>query len=247
MTQLSINTTQNVNINFTAASLGQRILAFLTDLAIQIAYMIVIFWVVFYYLGLNEKLMHMDRWSSAAIQMLFFLPVMFYTLTLESIWEGQTFGKRLLKIKVVKIDGYQASFPDYIVRWIFRLVDIFIVGGLLGIISIATSEKSQRLGDMTAGTAVISLKNDISINSTILEEIDGEYIPLYPLVIKLSDNDIRIIKENFQLAKKKHDPTITVKLKQKIETVTGIKSQSGNPEDFIRTIIKDYNYYTQNM
>jgi len=58
------------------------------------------------------------------------------------------------------------------------------------------------LGDLAAGTSVITLKNKVTINSTILQEIDDEYVPTYALVIKLSDNDIRIIKENFDDAKK---------------------------------------------
>jgi len=94
---------------------------------------------------------------------------------------------------------------------------------------------------------VITLKNNITINSTILEDIGDAYVPVYPLVIKLSDNDMRIIKETFQNSLAKDDFEMINKLKEKIESVTGIKNQSGNNRDFIRTILKDYNYYTQNM
>lgn len=247
MTQLSINTTQNVNINFTAASLGERLLAFLVDFAIIGAYLITVFWVIFSILGFADVVSQMDQWSQMAIQGIIFLPIMVYTLTLESIFEGQTIGKRLLKIKVVKIDGYQASFGDYFIRWIFRLVDIQTNFGVIGLVAIVTSQKAQRLGDMSAGTAVITLKNNVTINSTILEDLGTSYVPIYPAVIKLSDNDMRIIKDTFDVAKKSRDAVILVKLRQKIETVAGIKNQSGNDEDFIRTILKDYNYYTQNM
>ena len=247
MSQLSINTTQNVNINFSPASIGERLLAFVADVFIQISYAIAVFWIVFYLLGLNKLIMDWDQWSKASIFILFMLPLFFYTLIMESIFEGQTFGKKLLKIKVVKIDGYQASFGDYLIRWLFRLIDIISNSGLVGLVSIIVSEKSQRLGDIAAGTAVITLKNNISINSTILEEIDIEYLPTYPLVIKLSDNDVRIIKETFQDARKNRNVAIINKLKLKVEAVTGIKNQAENDQDFIRTILKDYNFYTQNM
>ena len=246
MSELSINTTQNVNINFTAATIGQRILAFGTDLLIMIAYMIII--VMFInYSGLGDAMGKMDPWSGAAIMIVLFIPITFYSIFFESLFEGQTLGKRLLKIKVVKIDGYQASFGDYFVRWLFRLVDIVFSSGTVGFISIVVSEKSQRLGDMAAGTAIISLKSDISINSTILEDINDGYVPVYSSVIKLSDNDVRIIKENFQRAKKHNDHDLIKKLSVKIESVTGIKNQSGNDTDFIKTVLKDYNFYTQNM
>lgn len=247
MSQLSIITTQNVVINFTAASVGERILAFLTDTIIQIAYAITVFYGIFSLLQLGNLIKNWDNWSRIALIILFFIPIIFYSILLESIFEGQTFGKRLLKIKVVKIDGYQASFGDYLIRWLFRLIDIFSNSGILALISIVITDKSQRLGDISAGTSVISLKNNISINSTILQEIDEQYIPTYASVIKLSDNDVRIILENFLFAKKNYDLEKLKKIKTKIETVTGIKNQSGNDADFIKTILKDYNYYTQNM
>lgn len=247
MNQLTINTTQNVNINFTAASLGQRILAFLVDVLIQISYIIVVFWLFFGVLGMADAMDSWDDWSRGAVIILLMLPIIFYTIVQESIFEGQTFGKRLLKLKVVKIDGYQASFGDYLIRWLFRIIDVFSNTGLVALVSIIVSKKSQRLGDISAGTAVISLKNKITINSTILEEIDSEYQPMYPLVIKLSDNDMRIIKETFNDAKRANEPEIIHKIRLKIEQVTGIKNQSGNNNDFIKTILKDYNFYTQNM
>lgn len=246
MSELSINTTQNVNINFTAATIGQRILAFGTDLLIMIAYMIIIGMFISYS-GLGEAMGKMDGWSSAAIMIVFFIPITFYSIFWESLFEGQTLGKRLLKIKVVKIDGYQASFGDYFIRWLFRLVDIVATFGTAGFISIVVSEKSQRLGDIAAGTAIISLKSDVSINSTILEDINDGYVPVYPSVIKLSDNDVRIIKDNFQRAQKYDDYELIKKLSAKIEAVAGIKNQSGNDIDFIKTVLKDYNFYTQHM
>jgi len=247
MSELSINTTQNVNINFTVASVGHRILAYLLDLVVKAAYVIVVFYLFFYLLGLNNFMDGMDYWSRMAIIVLFYFPVIFYTLILESLLEGQTLGKKLLKIKVVKIDGYQASFGDYLMRWIFRIVDVNFSVGVVGLISIIVSDKSQRLGDMTAGTSVITLKNNININHTILEEIDTDYVPTYPLVIKLSDNDARIIKETFHTARHNRDYQVIYKLRSKVEQVTGIKNQSGNDEDFIKTILKDYNFYTQKM
>ncbi len=247
MSELSINTTQNVNINFTAASVGERLGAFLLDLLIKIAYVIVIGYFVFNLMGLGKAIDKLDNWSATAVIMLFALPYAFYTLTLECLLEGQTIGKRIVKIKVVKIDGYQASFGDYLMRWLMRLIDIWTNLGVIGLIALVVSEKTQRLGDITAGTAVISLRNKVTINSTILENIGDEYVPIYPLVIKLSDNDVRIIKETFTIAVAKNDFELISKLKTKIETVTGIKNQSGNNNDFIRTVLKDYNFYTQNM
>ncbi len=247
MSELSINTTQNVNINFTAASVGERLGAFLLDMLVKIAYVIVVLYFIFYLMGLANVLEKLDNWSATAVYMLFALPYAFYSLTLECLFEGQTIGKRIVKIKVVKIDGYQASFGDYLMRWLLRLIDIWTNMGVIGLIALVISEKNQRLGDMTAGTAVITLRNKVTISSTILEDIGEEYVPIYSLVIKLSDNDVRIIKETFHIAVAKNDFEMITKLKNKVESVTGIKNQSGNNSDFIRTVLKDYNFYTQSM
>lgn len=247
MSELSINTTQNVKINFIAASVGERLGAFFIDLFIIICYITALSIVLFDWLQLDRLMVNLDGWSRGAIFLMLYSPVIVYSLVLESVFEGQSLGKKLLKIKVVKIDGYQAGFGDYVIRWFFRVIDFFTFFGLPGLITVITSQKSQRLGDMAAGTAVITLKNKINISHTILEEIGEAYVPTYPLVIKLSDNDMRIIKETYQKAAAKNDHEVIYKLVAKIESVTGIKNQSGNNNDFIRVILKDYNFYTQNM
>lgn len=246
MSQLTITTTQNVTINFTAASVGERLLGQVLDLLVIIAYSVVAGYVIDYS-GLGNYISSMDYWSEMAVYIVIYLPVFFYTLIQESLWEGRTIGKRIMKIKVIKIDGYQAGFGDYLIRWLFRLIEVLPPLTVVGLIAIIFNEKNQRIGDMGAGTAVISLKNNININHTILQEVNEDYVPIYPLVIKLSDNDMRIIKETFEIAVKNRDYSTLIKLREKVIAVTGIKNQSGNDQDFIRTLLKDYNFYTQNM
>lgn len=247
MVELQINTTQNVNINFVAASVGERILAYLIDLIIKLAYIVVTYQVVFKLIGIDDFLRGMDYWSIIAVIVSFYLPVVFYSLVFETFLEGQTIGKRIMKIKVVKIDGYQASIYDYMVRWFFRIVDLNIASGIVALITIATSKKSQRLGDMTAGTSVITLKNNVNISHTILEDLEDDYEPSYPNVIKLSDNDARIIKETYARAKASRDFETLSKLRQKVMEVIELKECNQNDVQFIDTVLKDYNYYTQSM
>lgn len=247
MTQLSINTTQNVVINFSAASVGERIGAYMLDLLVKIAYLVVLMLLLTYVFKIDKIFAGMDNWTIFAFITVITLPITFYSLFFELWMEGQTLGKRIVKIKVVKIDGYQASFGDYLIRWFFRLIDISIGMGIIGLITMVVNKKTQRLGDISAGTAVITLKNKITIDNTILEELGEEYQPTYPLVIKLSDNDARIIKETFQNALKSGDYVVLNKLTAKIEQVTGIKNNLNGTREFIQTILKDYNYYTQHM
>lgn len=239
MSELQINTTQNVKISFTAAGAGERLLAFIIDMAIKIGYLMVLA----SSFGVFDN---MDEWSQIAVNTVLSFPVMFYTLGLEALFNGQTLGKRIMKIRVVKIDGYQATFSDYVVRWFFRIVDIYVLG--LGFFVMSMNKKTQRIGDMAAGTAVIVLKDQVNISHTILENLTEDYKPSYPSVIKLSDNDARIIKETFNTSRLANDYKTLIRLREKIMEVTGIKEvKQKTDKEFIGVILKDYNFYTQNM
>jgi len=246
MSNIQINTTQNVNIDIELASVGERVLASFIDLIIMLAYMYVISLVVN---AFGIKKYNMDQWSYIAIIFTLYLPIMVYTITSELFFSGQTLGKKVLKIQVVKIDGYSASFSDYFIRWMFRIVDIWLFFSMpiIGLITVIVSENSQRFGGMASGTAVISLKNKYNISHTILEELNDAYKPTYPSVINLSDNDMRIIKDTFLMASKSQDYKTIDKLRIKVEEIT--KTTKGdNPNSvYLRTIMKDYTHYTQDM
>lgn len=245
MSQIAINTSQNVNINFNTASVGDRMIAFILDLLIQVAYTIAIFYIFFNILDLGSLLNGLDPWSIRAVYVILLFPTFIYPLILESLMEGQTPGKKIMKIRVVKIDGYQAGFGDYMIRWVFRIIDTTFMG-VIGLIAMIVSKNNQRLGDMAAGTAVISLKNSINISHTILENIKEDYIPTFPQVIALSDNDMRIIKDNYLKAIRVDDRQIISRLSEKIKSILKLEVDATKMTErqFIGVVIKDYNYYT---
>nr|WP_315034832.1 RDD family protein [uncultured Chryseobacterium sp.] len=245
MSQIAINTSQNVNISFNIAGVGERMLAFIIDLLIRVAYVIIVLYVFFNIFDLGYLLNGLDQWSMMAVYIILTFPVYIYPVVLESLMEGQTPGKKLMKIRVVKIDGYQASFGDYMIRWVFRIIDVSFAG-VVGLISMIVSKNNQRLGDIASGTAVISLKNNINISHTILENIQENYIPSFPQVIALSDNDMRIIKDNYTKALKIDDRQIISKLSDKIKGILKLEIDPTKMTErqFINIIIKDYNYYT---
>lgn len=245
MSQIAINTSQNVNINFNISSVGERFLAFLIDGAIMTAYLFAAFYFFLDVLNLDQYLNNLDDWSQRAIVIAIMFPATVYPLVMESLMEGQTPGKKIMKIKVVKIDGYQASFGDYLIRWVFRTID-FTFMGIVALVSAVVSKNNQRLGDIAAGTTVISLKNKINISHTILEKLQDDYVPTFPQVIALSDNDMRIIKDNYLKAMKIDDRQIISKLSNKIKSILKLEVDPTQmtEKQFIGIIIKDYNYYT---
>jgi len=148
-------------------------------------------------------------------------------------------------IMIVLVSGFSKFFGGGFFNVLLAIV--LFLSPIAGFITIISSKNKQRFGDMIAGTAVVSLKNSTNISHTIIEDLNEDYKPTYPWVIKLSDNDARIIKETFITAKKNKDYRVLIKLRTKIEEVTGIENKEKNDIVFLDKIMKDYNYYTQKM
>src|SRR4051812_48369965 len=131
MDTIKINTTQNIELEFELASVGERIVAWLIDFIIFIAYFVIIG------IALNSayelgQFIGNHLW----LTILFVLPFVFYNLLCEVFLNGQSLGKKLMNIKVISLDGQTASFGQYLIRWLFRLVDIYMFYALPAFISI---------------------------------------------------------------------------------------------------------------
>ncbi len=172
------------------------------------------------------------------------LPIFFYNLLFEVLMNGQSPGKYINKIRVVKIDGSKPTFGSYILRWMLRLIDISLASGSVALLTILLNGKGQRLGDIAAGTTVITEKKRITIQDTLVTDIPLDYKPTFPQVTMLSDTDIQTIKGLYRSAKRKGNHDIIIKLHNKIVGITDIKTGL-KPLEFVDIIIKDYNYYTQ--
>jgi len=241
MANLAINTTQNVNLDYKISSVGERILAFLIDLLLFMVYL--------YVLEVITEAMSMaisDNWTVFGLQQLLLTPVMFYSLYMHILFNGRTLGKYVMKTRVVKIDGSAVHWSNYLTLWMLRLIDIWMFVGSIGILTLIFSEKRQRLGDMAAGTVVISTKKKVNITHTILEEVEDTYEPKFVNVTMLSDKDARLIKETYQIAVRSNDYKTLNILRKKVEGLLNVESDLYDRQ-FIDTVLKDYNHYTQKM
>lgn len=237
MDNFHIETAQNVTIQQNVANLSTRIGAFLIDAFIIGGYYLLIY-LILDSLNLN---------SGGDLYLIYGLlsfPVFFYSLLFETLMNGQSPGKYLNKIRVTKLDGSKPTFSNYLIRWMLRSVDITMASGSIALLTILLNGKGQRLGDLVAGTTVISEKKLISIHDTIAVDIPEEYKPTFPQVTLLTDKDIQTIKELYLKAKRKRNHAIIVKIHQKIVDLTGIQTEL-KPIDFIDIVIQDYNYFTQ--
>jgi len=237
MDNFQIETAQNVSIQQNVASISTRIGSFLIDMLIIVGYYVIALLIM----NALDLPMSMDLW---VVYLLLGLPVFFYNLLFEVLMNGQSPGKYVNKIRVVKIDGSKPTFGSYVLRWMLRLIDISLASGSVALLTILLNGKGQRLGDIAAGTTVITEKKRITIEDTLVADIPLDYIPTFPQVTMLSDTDIQTIKELFRNAKRKGNHGVIVKLHDKIIGITDIKTEL-KPIEFVDIVIKDYNYYTQ--
>lgn len=238
MESLTVETTQNVDIEFQLASVGDRIFSFLLDLFFIICYSVICGLLVINFTNGIE-------W----IGFLLVLPVFLYSLLCEVFLNGQSFGKMIMKLRVVKTDGSELTFGACFIRWVFRLIDILASQGLVAILTIVINGKGQRLGDLAASTAVLKIDGKSHLSDTIYMDLKDDYVPAYPEVQKLSDSDMQTIKEVLQVAAKDSSYTsigaphpLVIKTKEVVLKKMGVETKMSG-KDFLNTLLKDYNFY----
>lgn len=238
MDNFQIETAQNVNIVQNVGGIGERILAFLIDTLLMGVY---IFAVIFFLSNLELG----DDYGMI-LSLTIGLPIFLYHLLWEVLWNGQSPGKAAMKLRVVKLDGTKPAFSNYLLRWLLRIIDITATSGALALVSILLNGKGQRVGDLAASTTVISEKPTINFSQTILADIPDNYLPVYPQVTIFSDNEMQTIKNIFDEARWNRNHNVILKLANRVAKVMEIQLDE-TPMTFIDRVIKDYNYYTQNM
>lgn len=238
MEYVRIDTTQNVAIDYEIASLGERILAYLVDLLVFVAYALT--WSIII-TGINDYISFTD-----ALIWVIALPLFFYDLLCEITMNGQSFGKKAMKIKVVKLDGSQPTFGSYLLRWLLRLIEggTFCYGAVAMIVYLVNG-KGQRLGDLAAGTTVIKLKPRVGLTEvTTSHDLHETYFPQYPQASHLSDRDAAIIKDLLAASIRERNMGMLTALSARVQELLDVK-EVADPEQFLKTVLKDFTFYTQ--
>ncbi|MBK7443664.1 MAG: RDD family protein [Bacteroidetes bacterium] len=236
MRTIDILTTQNVTINYELADAKDRIFATIIDYIIE--------WLAIFILSLifiQGFGMHDDYF-----QYVFSLPIIFfYFFVSEVVMDGQTIGKKILSIKVVKLTGEQPSINDYLMRWALRPVDVLFSLGSIGILMVSSSDKAQRLGDIIANTTVIKLNptQRLQLNDLLKIRTTTNHEPTYPQVRNFTEPEMLLLKEVMDKSLKYRNDSHEEALEQACQLVKQRLHLEKIPADratFIRTLIKDY-------
>jgi uncharacterized RDD family membrane protein YckC len=253
---IQISTAFNIDLEFEIAAFHKRLLAYLIDFFILVLFLFSMKWVFYAGFGLNMK----DNMGLDIL--LISTPMLLYSLLTELWMNGQTIGKKLMAIRVISLDGGEPTLGQFVLRWITKffewpflfgyvffsadaLLAYIIFTGLLGIavvITITVTAKSQRLGDLAAGTVIVDTKSALSVEDTVFMTVSEEnYKVLFPEVMRLSDSDINTIKNVLTQSRKRNNVDMCYRVEAKVKEVLGIRSDLYAP-DFLEKLLEDYNY-----
>lgn len=234
MHTISVRTTQNVFINYPIGSLGDRILAYLLDAVFQFLFIVLIV--------LLFQALKVETWWIWILVLV--IPLLLYPLLFEIFMNGQTPGKQMMKIRVVRLDGTPATVGNYILRWIFIPIDIHLFSGLGAVIAIAVGGKGQRIGDLVAGTTVVKLieQQEISADKMFVTTADS-YVPVFSQVTRLTNREIEIIQKALEVNRDQGNMEPVLRVTDKVKSTLEIDSDLP-PVKFLYTVIRDFNHYS---
>jgi uncharacterized RDD family membrane protein YckC len=264
MAVIRIPTSFNIDVEFEIPEFYRRLISLLIDVLIEFFY----YKIIVEILNSIGKNGNYSGFTIDTLAMVLVLPILFYHVLFEITMNGQSVGKKIMGIKVVHENGARASISQFIIRWLLRISDVWIVvlilvlasGGGFGhdleatlmvigafvflatdIILVVSSKKGQRIGDMLAHTILIRTNTRTSIEETVFQEVADTYIPSFPQIMQLSDKDINAIKSILETARKKGDFNMAATASEKIKAHLKIDTAM-SPFDFLEVLLKDYNY-----
>ena len=228
-----IQTAQNVELSLAPAGVGERMLAWLADTVVWGGYAFAALWLL-------------DRFGAAetAIVLVVVLPVVLYHLAFEVLFEGQTPGKMLLRLRVARLDGAQPTLGQYALRWLLRFVDVTLSSGVVAVLSVSISRRQQRVGDIAAGTTVVRQRRRVRLDEVLYPETPPNYVPRFPEAARLTDADIQTLRavlvRHRLSARDFGRATLAGRAKTAVEARLGLEPVDMLPDHFLEAVVRDH-------
>ncbi|PYP80634.1 MAG: hypothetical protein DMD35_04045 [Gemmatimonadetes bacterium] len=155
---VDVETPELVVLTYSIAGIGSRAMAAITDLLIVLGAFAVVglLWIALVATTGFGRMAFDDSWVIAILILVQFALLWGYYVLFEGLMDGQTPGKRVHRIRVVREGGYSVTFGASAVRNLIRVIDMQpLFFYLVGMISVLATRRGRRLGDLVAGTIVV--------------------------------------------------------------------------------------------
>ncbi|MCP9237382.1 RDD family protein [Lewinella sp. JB7] len=239
MATVSVHTAHNVRIDYQTATVGARIGAFCVDLLIVTGVYVFVLYV------LDQYRVGIDGAVVFRLVPLFWL--LGYFFGWEMLGRGQTPGKWLLRLRVIRPDGRDPTPADFLIRAVFLLPDVVFTFGMAAILSIVLGRHRQRLGDLVARTVVIQTHNRETVSLAEIRQIRqrDEHRPSFPAVQRLSEEDMLVVKQSLFRYRRYPNEAHRGALELLADRLAGLldvrRTERGDSsERFLETLLLDY-------
>jgi len=153
--KLIIDTPEQVQLEFPLAGLGSRLMALFIDTLIQFfAFLLVMLALIVLGVGMSFS-PELRKWILAGYIFAGFVMYWGYFTIFETLWKGQTPGKRKASIRVIQDSGREITLKEALTRNLIRSVDLLPGVYGVGMLSVFLSAQNKHLGDYVAGTVVV--------------------------------------------------------------------------------------------
>jgi len=152
---LQIDTPENVSFDYDVSGIGSRFLAALIDTTLILILQGIVIGAIVLLLQLDAFSSEMSAWVIGGLGLISFVFFWGYYIFFEILWNGQTPGKRWVKLRVIRLDGTPVTVVEVVIRNLVRIIDFMPAVYAFGMVTMFITDKSRRLGDLAAGTVVI--------------------------------------------------------------------------------------------
>jgi uncharacterized RDD family membrane protein YckC len=235
MDKLTIDTPEQMSLDYSLAGIGSRFLALAYDTLIQFVATAALGILVLVTSSFTLRTWTgSGAWTLALLLLGWFLIQFGYFAFFEATWNGQTPGKRHVQLRVIKDDGRPITSYDAVARNLVRIVDYLpgIYG--IGILSVLLSSKNKRLGDYVAGTVVVHEKEleGIAPQWAAPEPAAAESGPVYEIA-RLSPGEMQLVETFLERRDSLEAP---LRRQSAFQIATRVANTLGLPDEERRTI-----------
>jgi uncharacterized RDD family membrane protein YckC len=235
---IEIKTVQNVMIRYELGTFWERLLALFLDWTVMGVFATLIFYLASVYSSFGEDV-------QLVVGIVLVTVFVFYSLVSEYFMHGSSIGKRILHLRIMRLDGQPCELMDYVIRWAFRSVDIFLSSGAAVALLVGFSPSRQRIGEILSNTVVVKyFPKENSVSQLLKIKSLANYTPSFAQSIMISESEAILIKEVLDRSKANatagHRQSIT-ELSVILARKMGIPPREiVNDKDFLLAVLRDY-------